>query len=234
MSPFLVRLGAIVGRYRAEVASPRETLALLRWQMAEGHALDDRATLPGHVTTSAIVVSPDHRRVLLIDHIALGRWLQPGGHYEAAPFFHDSAAREAVEETGVAGLRLHPWHQGMDLPFVIDSHDVSGTPGAASRTMSITIFNISSWPIPMRRYGLRPRRCTPPSGRRSRISATPRRRPPPVSSPSAEPRWFQAAERRQPAARRPAPIISEPPVQLTARCTPGLRMDWRAIEARSA
>ncbi|ALN74444.1 NUDIX hydrolase [Aureimonas sp. AU20] len=127
-SQFLVHLGTIVGRYRAEVASKRETLALLRWQMAEGHALDDRATLPGHVTTSAIVVSPDHRRVLLIDHIALGRWLQPGGHYEAAPFFHDSAAREAVEETGVAGLRLHPWHRGTDLPFVIDSHDVSGNP----------------------------------------------------------------------------------------------------------
>jgi hypothetical protein len=29
-----------------------------------------------------------------------------------------------VEETGVAGLRLHPWHRGEDLPFVIDSHDI--------------------------------------------------------------------------------------------------------------
>lgn len=117
-----------VERYRAEVASPREHLALLRWQMAEGHALDRRDTFPGHLTTSAFVLSPDHAQVLLIDHVVIGRWLQPGGHWEAAEHFHLSAAREAIEETGLQGLRLHPWHQGGDLPFTIDSHDVPGKP----------------------------------------------------------------------------------------------------------
>ena len=117
-----------VERYRAEVADPREHLALLRWQMAAGHALDRRDTFPGHLTTSAFVLSPDHAQVLLIDHVVIGRWLQPGGHYEAAPRFHESAAREAVEETGVAGLSLHPWHRGGDLPFAIDSHEVPGKP----------------------------------------------------------------------------------------------------------
>jgi 8-oxo-dGTP pyrophosphatase MutT (NUDIX family) len=128
MSSFLPRLTETVSRYRAEVATPREHLALLRWQITERHALDDRATFPGHVTTSAIVLSPDHAQVLLIDHVVIGRWLQPGGHYEPAEFFHQSAAREAVEETGVAGLALHPWHRGGDLPFAIDSHDVPGKP----------------------------------------------------------------------------------------------------------
>ena len=126
--PFLARLETVVGRYRAEVASDRERLSVLRWQMAEGHALDDRATLPGHLTTSAIILSPDHSQVLLIDHVVIGRWLQPGGHYEPAGHFHESAAREALEETGVTGLALHPWHRGQDLPFVIDSHDVPGKP----------------------------------------------------------------------------------------------------------
>jgi 8-oxo-dGTP pyrophosphatase MutT (NUDIX family) len=101
---------------------------MLRWQIAQGHALDDRATMPGHVTTSAIIVSPDLEQVLLIDHVVIGRWLQPGGHYEPAQHFFQSAAREAVEETGVAGLALHPWHRNADLPFVIDSHDVPGKP----------------------------------------------------------------------------------------------------------
>lgn len=123
---FLSRLEPLVACYRAEIASPREHLSLLRWQIAQGHALDDRATMPGHVTTSAIVLSPDHAQVLLIDHVTIGRWLQPGGHYEPARFFHESAAREAVEETGVAGLALHPWHRGQDVPFSIDSHDVPG------------------------------------------------------------------------------------------------------------
>jgi 8-oxo-dGTP pyrophosphatase MutT (NUDIX family) len=110
------------------VAGPFERLSLLRWQMAADHALDRRETMPGHVTTSAFVLSPDHAEVLLIDHVTIGRWLQPGGHYEPAATFAASAAREAVEETAVPGLALHPWHRGEDVPFVIDSHDVPGKP----------------------------------------------------------------------------------------------------------
>lgn len=125
---FLARLDSTVSRYLAEVAGPRERLALLRWQIAERHALDRRETMPGHATTSAFVLSPDHEQILLIDHVVIGRWLQPGGHYEPAASFHDSALREAVEETGVAGPILHPWHRGSDLPFSIDSHDVPGNP----------------------------------------------------------------------------------------------------------
>lgn len=125
---FSARLAAAVARYRAEIAGPREHLSLLRWQMAQGHALDSRDTFPGHVTTSAYVLAPDHVRILLIDHVVIGRWLQPGGHWEEAATFAESAAREALEETGVQGLRLHPWHEGTDLPFVIDSHDVPGKP----------------------------------------------------------------------------------------------------------
>lgn len=117
-----------VERYRAEIAGPHEHLALLRWQITEGHALDRRDTFPGHLTTSAFVLSPDHAQVLLIDHVVIGRWLQPGGHWEEAEHFHLSAAREAIEETGVQGLSLHPWHRGGDLPFTIDSHDVPGKP----------------------------------------------------------------------------------------------------------
>lgn len=125
---FLARLDSTVSRYLAEVAGPRERLALLRWQIGERHALDRRETMPGHATTSAFVLSPDHAQVLLIDHVVIGRWLQPGGHYEPAANFHDSALREAVEETGVGSATLHPWHRGGDLPFAIDSHEVPGNP----------------------------------------------------------------------------------------------------------
>lgn len=125
---FHARLSRAVARYRSEVAGPREHLSLLRWQMAEGHALDRRDTFPGHLTTSAFVLSPDHAQILLIDHVVIGRWLQPGGHWEEAEHFHLSAAREAEEETGVQGLSLHPWHAGGDVPFTIDSHDVPGKP----------------------------------------------------------------------------------------------------------
>jgi 8-oxo-dGTP pyrophosphatase MutT (NUDIX family) len=125
---FQATLAALVARYLSEIAMPSEHLSLLRWQIEQDHDLAQRTTFPGHVTTSAIVLSPDHRQTLLIDHVTIGRWLQPGGHYESAVHFYLSAQREAVEETGVQNLRLHPWHQNGDLPFVIDSHDVPGKP----------------------------------------------------------------------------------------------------------
>ncbi|MBJ7577767.1 NUDIX domain-containing protein [Devosia sp. MC532] len=124
---FHAHLSAVVTRYRADVAEPGEHLALLRWQMDNNHRLDLRDTFPGHITTSALVISPAKDKILLIDHVTIGRWLQPGGHYEPSDSFWASALREAVEETGVFGAALHPWHKG-DLPLVIDSHDVPGKP----------------------------------------------------------------------------------------------------------
>lgn len=127
---FNARITAVVAAYLEETAEPDEFLSLLRWQLSEGHALDNRDTYPGHITTSALILSPDGRQTLLIDHLSLRRWLQPGGHYEAAEYFWASARREAEEETGLAAPRLHPWHRDRDRPFLIDSHDV---PGKASR-----------------------------------------------------------------------------------------------------
>lgn len=128
ITDFLGTLAPLVERYLAEQGEPDERLALLRWQIGQRHALDDRRTMPGHVTTSAFIVSPDRSQVLLIDHKTIGRWLQPGGHYEPAARFSASAAREAVEETAIAGLELHHWHGGGDLPLIIDSHEVPGKP----------------------------------------------------------------------------------------------------------
>ena len=125
---FLTDIEALVQQYLRETAGPREMLSLLQWQIEQGDHLNQRSTMPGHLTTSAIVLSPDHSQALLIDHVTIGRWLQPGGHYEPADYFWQSAEREAVEETAVIGLTLHPWHAGADNPFVIDSHDVPGKP----------------------------------------------------------------------------------------------------------
>lgn len=91
---------------------------------------------PGHITTSAIVFSPDGSHVLLVYHRRLARWLQPGGHVEPTDAsMVDAAAREVFEETGVAvrrdlatalvGLDVHaipgrkgePAHQHFDLVF---------------------------------------------------------------------------------------------------------------------
>lgn len=96
---------------------------------------------PGHITCTGLVLSPDGRRVLLVHHRRLGRWLLPGGHVEpedAAVW--DTARREVMEETGtdlasdaqpalvsldVHGIppkRSEPYHLHHDLVFQFQAH----------------------------------------------------------------------------------------------------------------
>lgn len=66
-----------------------------------------RATLAGHVTASAWILSPDGKSALLTHHKKLNRWLQLGGHTEDSDAsIQDAAAREAREESGIADLQL--------------------------------------------------------------------------------------------------------------------------------
>lgn len=116
----------------------------------QGPALLTRNALPGHITASAAVLSPDARRTCLVLHRRIGRWVQPGGHLEPGDrSLARAAAREVLEETGLAGaispriarLSRHrapcapevDWHldvqfalvAGMTQPSVsVESHDV--------------------------------------------------------------------------------------------------------------
>jgi 8-oxo-dGTP pyrophosphatase MutT (NUDIX family) len=95
---------------------------------------------PGHITCTALVLHPDARRVLLIHHHRLRRWLLPGGHVEESDSILSGAARrEALEETAVriapgikallAGMDVHgipahkgePFHLHHDLIFKLDA-----------------------------------------------------------------------------------------------------------------
>jgi len=65
----------------------------------------DAACQPGHVTATALVLSPDRGRILLTLHRRIKRWIELGGHLE--PDDADLAAaslREGIEESGIPGL----------------------------------------------------------------------------------------------------------------------------------
>lgn len=78
-----------------------------------------RQHLPGHFTSSALILNPTLTHILLIHHKKLDLWLQPGGHCEPSEVLEATARREALEEVGLACLKnVSP------APFDIDIHTV--------------------------------------------------------------------------------------------------------------
>jgi 8-oxo-dGTP pyrophosphatase MutT (NUDIX family) len=87
----------------------------------------DRGIVEGHLTGSAVVVSAAGDRVLLLHHRKLDRWLQPGGHGDPGETEGEQVAlREALEETGIEGLSLHPT---APRPLDVDVHDIPARKG---------------------------------------------------------------------------------------------------------
>lgn len=72
-----------------------------------GASLADRATPEAHLTGSALVLDASGQRTLVMLHTKLNRWLQPGGHADGDHELAGVALKEACEETGIDGLRVH-------------------------------------------------------------------------------------------------------------------------------
>jgi 8-oxo-dGTP pyrophosphatase MutT (NUDIX family) len=125
---FRQRVLALLNDHAALFGRPGADHTLLRSQIGRGDDIHSRRSFPGHVTTSALILDETGRHTLLIHHRSLGRWLQPGGHYEAPEALDVSALREAVEETGLAEIVFDPWHRKTGLPIDIDSHRIPARP----------------------------------------------------------------------------------------------------------
>jgi len=105
---------------------PEEAEVVQRFlRFAEAH--EDcllRSCVPGHLTASAWILSPDGEQALLLHHRKLGRWLQPGGHCDGEPLVVQAALREAREESGLHDFAvLSP--EGFELlPLDLDIHAI--------------------------------------------------------------------------------------------------------------
>lgn len=123
-----------------QAADEKETadLNVMRAFAASLEAPYSRKQWPAHFTGSAVVVTPDGARVCLVLHAKLNRWLQPGGHADAADGgdMAQTALREAREETGLdVELKLpapldvdvhviparkdEPEHRHLDVRFLV-------------------------------------------------------------------------------------------------------------------
>lgn len=123
-------LAEILKDYLKIFPEERPELKLLLDQVRGAEALNDRRNFRGHITGSAIILSPDKKKVLLIHHNFFKLWQQPGGHWETdEPDPFEAARREALEETGVEiakALSIDPKHPL--VPLDINSHAVPARP----------------------------------------------------------------------------------------------------------
>ena len=82
-----------------------------------------RTDFPAHFTGSALVLSADRQSALLHHHRKLDRWMQFGGHCEDDANILEVAYREALEESGIEGLKAD-----REIPFDLDIHEIPARP----------------------------------------------------------------------------------------------------------
>jgi 8-oxo-dGTP pyrophosphatase MutT (NUDIX family) len=92
----------------------------------EGTDMFDRKNFVGHLTASAFIVDNTVKRILLLKHKFLNRWLQPGGHIDITDrSLEDAARRETEEETGIPATSLTLAYNSV---FDFDSHWIPENP----------------------------------------------------------------------------------------------------------
>jgi 8-oxo-dGTP pyrophosphatase MutT (NUDIX family) len=122
-----VQLASILQRHRPADDKEAADLRLILDFVARHADPFDRGIAEGHLTGAAFVVSAEGSHVLLLLHPKLRRWLQPGGHGDPGETTGEEVAlREALEETGMAGLRLHP---EAPRPLDVDVHAIPARGG---------------------------------------------------------------------------------------------------------
>jgi coenzyme F420-0:L-glutamate ligase len=111
--------------------------AFLAYLDARPDALD-RSCRPGHITASALVLDPARDAVLLALHPRVGGWVQLGGHVEDGDAsLAAAAAREAAEESGLAGLVVDP------SPVHLDVHPITCSLGVPTRHLDIRFLALA-------------------------------------------------------------------------------------------
>ena len=110
----ITALSSYQSDYEEEMAFKPRFLELLQYENCF-----ERSLLHGHITGSAWIVDTNREFAFMTHHAKLNKWLQPGGHCDGDEDVAWVALKEALEETGMPGLKLSSSHI-----FDIDIHPI--------------------------------------------------------------------------------------------------------------
>lgn len=113
----------LLARYQSRHPAETPTLDRFRGLLANFDRCFHRDCFPGHITSSAWIVSQESGAVLLTHHRKLGRWLQLGGHADGEVDVLASALREAEEESGLRDFRSLPEGAVVEI-LDLDVHEI--------------------------------------------------------------------------------------------------------------
>ncbi len=101
----LAGVGSALAAFQAATSVESDHLERMLGLLDTRRPFSRQQYAPGHFTASGFVLPPERDAFLLVWHVKIRAWLQPGGHIEAGDAGPLAAARrEVAEETGVAGL----------------------------------------------------------------------------------------------------------------------------------
>ncbi|HJP96266.1 MAG TPA: NUDIX domain-containing protein [Candidatus Saccharimonadales bacterium] len=114
----------IVADYLSLFPNEAEGLRPLQERLRRDEQFNHRKSFDGHGTGAAVVLSPDRKKLLMVHHKFLNKWVQPGGHWDPEdPNPWVVAQREAEEETGVEiAQALHVDMDRPHIPLEINTH----------------------------------------------------------------------------------------------------------------
>jgi 8-oxo-dGTP pyrophosphatase MutT (NUDIX family) len=102
------QLLTLLDTYICEDDSEQDSVIRARQMIAQHADIWLQSCAAGHVTGSGLVLDPGRKKVLLLYHRKLQRWLQTGGHGEDEFDPARTALREAFEESGLPDLAFFP------------------------------------------------------------------------------------------------------------------------------
>lgn len=125
-----------------EKAFKEKMLSLL---LKRGEIAFLRSSLEAHFTASAWLLDKENKKILLLKHSKLNKWLQPGGHADGLWDLEEVARKEVQEETNLSDLSLlkngifdidiHTIperkevkaHEHFDIRFIFEVADIKAT-----------------------------------------------------------------------------------------------------------